>query len=115
MTASAMLYRVVSNWSQATETVPMQRQVAGSEQRSWTSLCSSFGNKYVKATHNCNLYARNAANSTSSAKVGTRTASTYYYVGGRWTTTTPNHGANLSGTGPASATVAPAVPRETRP
>ncbi|HNN90677.1 MAG TPA: hypothetical protein PKI03_00345 [Pseudomonadota bacterium] len=109
VTASAMLYRVVSNWSQATETVPMQRQVAGSEQRGWTSLCSSFG-KYVKATHNCNLYARNAANSTSSAKVGTRTASTYYYVGGRWTTTTPNHGANLSEYGACFGNCGPSCP-----
>lgn len=107
--AGPMLYRVLSNWSQATETVPMQRQVAGSEERGWTSLCSSYG-KYVKATHDCNLYAQYHSNSTSNAKVGTRTASTYYYVGGRWTTTTPNHLPNLSEYGLCFGNCGPGCP-----
>jgi hypothetical protein len=92
--AAGMLLRLVSNWSQTPTTVPLQRQVAGSENRGWTSLCSSKGS-YVKATHDDNNYARNAARSTSNGHVGLRSSTTEYYVSGRWITTTQNHVAGL--------------------
>lgn len=92
--AGSILLRILSNWSQTPDTVPLQRQVAGSENRGWTSLCSSKGS-YVKATHDDNNYGRNNARSTSNGHVGLRSSSTEYYVGGKWITTGQNHVANL--------------------
>lgn len=95
VTAASLLRRVASHWSETPDTVPLQRQVAGSQDRDWTSLCAYYG-KYVNATHDDGTYARNAPNSTSSAKVGTRTASTYYYVNKKWTKTVQDHQPNMS-------------------
>ena len=92
--AASVLYRVASNWSQTSETVPLQRQVAGEENRDWTSLCGYY-NYYVDATHDDNSYPAFHPNSTSHAHVGFRSNPTYYYVGGRWITTTQNHVALL--------------------
>lgn len=92
--AAGMLLRIVSSWSQTPETVPLQRQVAGSESRGWTSLCSSKGS-YVKATHDDNNYGRNSARTTSNGHLGLRSTKTEYYVGGRWVTTAQDHVANL--------------------
>ena len=92
--AASILLRVVSSWSQTPDTVPLQRQIAGSENRGWTSLCSSKGS-YVKATHDDNNYRNNDARSTSNGHVGLRSSATEYYVGGRWTTTSQNHVAGL--------------------
>ncbi|HEX2569873.1 MAG TPA: hypothetical protein VH877_09990 [Polyangia bacterium] len=92
--AASILSRLASNWSQTPDSVPLQRQVAGGENRGWTSLCSSY-RTYVTATHDDNNYSRNSPKTTSYADVGQRTSSTYYYVNGVWTTTTQNHVAYL--------------------
>lgn len=92
--AASMLSRLASNWSQQPETVPLQRQVATSENRGWTSLCSSKGS-YITATHDDNNYGKNNSRSTSYGHVGLRSSSTEYYVGGRWITTTQDHVALL--------------------
>ncbi len=92
--AAAMLSRLVSNWSQQPETVPLQRQVATSENRGWTSLCSSKG-LYITATHDDNNYGKNNARSTSYGHVGLRSSSTEYYVGGSWIKTGQDHVALL--------------------
>lgn len=91
---ASILARLASNWSQMPETVPLQRQVAASENRGWTSLCSSKG-AYVTATHDDNNYGKNNPRSTSYGHVGLRSSSTEYYVGGRWITTGQDHVAGL--------------------
>jgi hypothetical protein len=91
---ASILSRLASNWSQTPDTVPLQRQVAGSENRGWTSLCGSY-RTYVTATHDDNNYSRYSPRSTSYADVGLRSSSTQYYVNGVWTTTTQNHVAYL--------------------
>ena len=88
--AAAVLYRTASNWSQTPDTLPLQRQVAGSENRDWTSLCGYYY-QYLVATHDDNNYAAFSPNSTSYAHVGLRSGATEYYIGGRWITTTQNH------------------------
>ncbi|HEX2569872.1 MAG TPA: hypothetical protein VH877_09985 [Polyangia bacterium] len=88
--AASTLSRVASNWSQTPETVPLQRQVAGEENRDWTSICAYYY-YYVDATHDDNNYNDFSPYSTSHAHVGYRSASTYYYVNGSWITTTQNH------------------------
>ncbi len=92
--AASILARLASNWSQMPDTVPLQRQVAASENRGWTSLCSSKG-LYVTATHDDNNYSKNSPRSTSYGHVGLRSSSTEYYVSGRWITTTQDHVAGL--------------------
>lgn len=87
---ASILSRLASNWSQMPDTVPLQRQVASSENRGWTSLCSSKGT-YISATHDDNNYGKNNPRSTSYGHVGLRSATTEYYVGGRWITTTQDH------------------------
>lgn len=87
---ASLLSRLASNWSQQPDTVPLQRQVATSENRGWTSLCSSKGT-YVTATHDDNNFGKNNPRSTSYGHVGLRSSSTEYYVGGRWITTTQDH------------------------
>lgn len=87
--AAATLYRVSSNWSQTPDTVPLQRQVAGSENHGWTSICAYY-NYYVDATHDDNNYSAFSPYTTSHAHVGYRSSSTYYYIG-YWTTATQNH------------------------
>lgn len=91
--AAGTLFRVSSNWSQTSDTVPLQRQVAGSENRGWTSICGYYS-QYVTATHDDNNYGTFAPNSTSYAHVGYRSASTYYYIG-YWTTAVQDHKAYL--------------------
>ena len=91
---ASILSRLASNWSQTPDTVPLQRQIAGGENRGWTSLCGSY-RTYVTATHDDNNYGRNNPRSTSYADVGLRSSSTQYYVNGAWITTTQNHVANL--------------------
>lgn len=88
--AADALYRTSSNWAQTGDTVPLQREVVGSEDRGWSSLCSSYGS-YVKATHDDNNYGNWHNNSSSWAKVGTRTSNTYYLVNGSWTSVEQNH------------------------
>ncbi|HEY8379091.1 MAG TPA: hypothetical protein VIK91_21510 [Nannocystis sp.] len=92
--AARMLYRVSSNWSQTPDTVLLQRSVAGAEQRGYTSLCAYYG-QYLLATHDDNNYNAFAAQTSSYAHVGHRSASTYYYVNGKWTTSTQDHKAYL--------------------
>lgn len=92
--AASILARLASNWSQMPETVPLQRQVAASENRGWTSLCSSKGN-YITATHDDSNYSKGSARSSSYGHVGLRSGSTEYYVGGRWITTTQDHVAGV--------------------
>jgi hypothetical protein len=88
--AASVLYRVASNWSQTPDTMPLQRQVAGSENRDYVSICAYFG-KYLEATHddnNCDFFEPNC---TSIAQVGNRVSPTFSLINGTWTTTTPNH------------------------
>lgn len=88
--AASVLHRVSSNWSQTPDTVLLQRGVAGSEQRGYTSICSYYG-KYLLATHDDNNYNAFAAQTSSYAHVGDRSGSTYYYVNNKWITTTQDH------------------------
>lgn len=107
--AASILARLVSNWSQQTDTVPLQRQVASSENRGWTSLCSSY-KKYVSATHDDGTYAEGSPRSTSYGRLGDRTTSTYYYVSGAWTTKTQDHVAGLYEYGNCYGNCGPSCP-----
>ena len=92
--AAAMLVRVSSNWSQTPDTLPLQRGVAGAEDRGWTSICSYY-DKYVTATHDDNNYGYFSPNTTSYAHVGNRAGSTYYWVNNAWTTKVQDHKPSL--------------------
>ncbi|ACY14379.1 hypothetical protein [Haliangium ochraceum] len=96
--AGSVLYRVSSNWAQTPDTVPLQRQVAGSEERGWVSLCGYFG-QYVQATHDGNKCSDFEAKCTANAQVGNRVEPTHSYLNGRWTTTVPDHVSNVVQTG----------------
>ncbi|WP_428265757.1 hypothetical protein [Haliangium sp.] len=88
--AAAMLYRVASSWSQTPDTVPLQRQVASSGERAFTSICGFFG-QFVEATHDGNQCDRFDDNCTSIAEVGRRTSATFSFINGQWTTQVPDH------------------------
>jgi hypothetical protein len=110
---AAMLARLASNWSQMPDTVPLQRQVAASENRGWTSLCSYYGS-YVTATHDDNNYGKNNPRSTSYGHVGLRSSATEYYVSGRWITTTQDHVAGLYERGSCYGNCGPGCPSSTQ-
>lgn len=93
--AAAVLYRVASNWSQTPDSLPLQRQVAGSENRDYVSLCSYY-KSYVNATHDGNVCNAFDAKCTSAGYVGLRwDGRTHYLINGVWTTTVPDHKPNL--------------------
>jgi hypothetical protein len=88
--AGAVLYRVASNWSQTPDTMPLQRQVAGSENRAFVSICGNFG-QFLEATHDDNNCSAFQATCTSVAQVGNRLSPTHSFINNQWVTTTPNH------------------------
>lgn len=88
--AGAVLYRVASNWSQTPDTMPLQRQVAGSENRDFVSICGNFG-QFLEATHDDNNCGFFDPACTSIAQVGNRISPTHSLINGQWVTTTPNH------------------------
>lgn len=92
--AAETLRRVSSSWSQTPDTVLLQRTVAGEENRGYTSICGYYG-QYLMATHDDWDYPAFSAKTTSYAHVGHRSASTYYWVNGAWTTATQDHKAYL--------------------
>ncbi len=87
---AAILYRVGSNWAQTPDTMPLQRQVAGSEDRDFTSICANF-NQFLLASHDGNQCGFFEPNCTSNAHVGNRSGSTFSEINGTFTTATPDH------------------------
>lgn len=88
--AASALYRAASNWAETPDSMPLQRLVAGSENRDYVSLCSLYG-VYLDATHDdsgCNAFDPQC---TSVAQIGNRLTPTYSYINGQWTTQVPNH------------------------
>lgn len=96
--AGAVLYRVASNWSQTPDTMPLQRQVAGSANRDFVSICGNFG-QFLEATHDDNNCSFFDPACTSIAQVGNRVSPTFSFLNGQWTTATPNHVPNVVQTG----------------
>jgi hypothetical protein len=96
--AGAVLYRVASNWSQTPDTMPLQRQVAGSENRAFVSICGNF-RQFLEATHDDNNCSAFQNTCTSIAEVGNRVSPTFSLINGVWTTTTPNHLSRVVQTG----------------
>lgn len=93
--AAAVLYRVASNWSQTPDSLPLQRQVAGSENRDYVSLCA-YNGEWLDATHDGNVCGNFDANCTSTGLVGYRwDEQTHYFINGSWTTQVPDHVPNL--------------------
>jgi hypothetical protein len=88
--AAAVLYRVASNWSQTPDTMPLQRQVTGSENRDFVSICGNFG-QFLEATHDDNNCTFFQPTCTSIAQVGNRASPTFSFINGQWVTTVPNH------------------------
>ncbi len=88
--AAAVLYRAVSRWSQNPDTVPLQRQVAGGEDRAFVSICG-FNGQFLEATHDGNVCGFFDPNCTSIAEVGRRTSATFSFINGVWTTDVPDH------------------------
>lgn len=88
--AGAVLYRAASNWSQTPDTMPLQRLVAGEENRDFVSICSSF-RRFLEATHDDNNCSFFDPACTSIAEVGNRVSPTFSFINNQWTTTTPNH------------------------
>lgn len=88
--AGAVLYRVASNWSQTPDTMPLQRQVAGSENRDFVSICGNF-RQFLEATHDDNNCSFFDPACTSVAEVGNRVSPTFSFINNRWVTTVPNH------------------------
>lgn len=107
--AAAVLSRVASNWAQTPDTMPLQRQVAGSENRDFVSLCSSFGS-YLYATHDGNNCSTFDNNCTSIAQVGNRVSPTFSFLGGRWVTTVPDHRSLVQQTGDCYGNCGPSCP-----
>lgn len=107
--AGSVLYRVASNWSQTPDTVPLQRQVAGSENRDYVSLCGYFG-QFLEATHDGNRCSQFDPSCTSIAQVGNRTSPTFSYINGQWTTTTPDHLPRVYQTGDCYGNCGPSCP-----
>lgn len=93
--AAAVLYRAASNWSQSPDALPLQRQVAGSENRDYVSLCGYY-QQWLDATHDGNRCNYFDPNCTSTGLVGYRWDNrTHYLINGNWTTTVPDHVPNL--------------------
>lgn len=88
--AGAVLYRVASNWSQTPDTMPLQRAVAGSDNRAFVSICGNF-RQFLEATHDDNNCSAFQSTCTSIAEVGNRVSPTFSFINGVWTTTVPNH------------------------
>jgi hypothetical protein len=85
------LNRLAFLWADTPSSAPLTRQVLGQENRSYTSICGQF-ETYQYTTHDDLHYSDWAPNSTSISYVGSRWGgSTYYYVNGKWTTTTQDH------------------------
>jgi hypothetical protein len=96
--AGAVLYRAASNWSQTPDTMPLQRLVAGEENRDFVSICGSF-RKFLEATHDDNNCSFFDPICTSVAEVGNRVSPTFSFINNRWVTTVPNHLARVLQTG----------------
>lgn len=96
--AASVLYRVASNWSQTPDTMPLQRQVASSENRAFVSICGFFG-QFLEATHDDNNCSHFDPTCTSIAQVGNRISPTFSFINGQWTTTVPNHLPRVNQTG----------------
>jgi hypothetical protein len=108
--AATMLHRVASNWSQTPDSAPLQRTVAGSEDRAYVSLCGYY-KQWVVATHDCQVCNNFDPKCTSTAMVGYRwDLKTHYYINGSWTTTVPDHVANLYEAGDCFGNCGPGCP-----
>ena len=87
--AADLLYRMVSQWAQTSETMPLLQTVI-SQNRATTSLCGSY-QTYRQATHDGNMCNNNDANCTSLALVGSRGSNTQSLINGQWTDSVPDH------------------------
>ena len=84
------LTRVMSLFAETPDTIDLQRSIAGTQDRGWTSICDKY-NTYQYATHDGWGHDDWDADSTSIAHVGNRAGCTYWWKNGSWVCQTPDH------------------------
>jgi len=92
--AADALVRSASIWAQTSDSLALQRSVAGDVERGWTSICGNF-QEYLEAWHDdwspCWSGPDSGDQCISLGKVGYRHSQMKYYVNSSWTTTVQDH------------------------